>query len=114
MFYIHHQLDFNPRLREGGDGFIPFEDLQDVNFNPRLREGGDKYRLIVTLPKSLFQSTPPRRRRQQSFALCNKRFEFQSTPPRRRRLFLNKSLCESFIDFNPRLREGGDTILCTL
>ena len=34
-------INFNPRLREGGDGFDNKGGLYDMNFNPRLREGGD-------------------------------------------------------------------------
>ena len=33
--------DFNPRLREGGDSFQPRSCHYSQNFNPRLREGGD-------------------------------------------------------------------------
>ena len=57
--------DFNPRLREGGDnGWLYIQTLQR-NFNPRLREGGDLSKDNLHLHHSLlFQSTPPRRRRQ--------------------------------------------------
>ena len=40
-------------------------------------------------------------------------FLFQSTPPRRRRLAQNVIGCFHF-DFNPRLQEGGDLLLCFL
>ena len=56
-------MNFNPRLREGGDtvGFpiIGF----DNDFNPRLREGGDLLSFIAEAISFIFQSTPPRRRR---------------------------------------------------
>ena len=57
---------------------------------------------------SLFQSSPPRKRRPVCETAKHRFFIFQSTPPRRRRL-----ICASIIkrirnDFNPRLREGGD------
>ena len=60
--------------------------------------------IIKTKP---FQSTPPRRRRLHWFKLewIDKRF--QSTPPRRRRRN-PASLLRSAMNFNPRLREGGD------
>ena len=38
-FYIY--LDFNPRLREGGDNICYSLGIKYKNFNPRLREGGD-------------------------------------------------------------------------
>ena len=102
-------LDFNPRLREGGDALrnsithqtdlisihasakeATFHSLKwrinTTDFNPRLREGGDKrdcrYR---PTPSSQFQSTPPRRRRRRSV-----------------------SSVSTNTNFNPRLREGGD------
>ena len=39
---VHLQKNFNPRLREGGDSFLPKMVLPCGDFNPRLREGGDK------------------------------------------------------------------------
>ena len=56
------------------------------HFNPRLREGGDVLPASTASNASVFQSTPPRRRRPSSFLI---------------------SLISTF-DFNPRLREGGD------
>ena len=58
--------DFNPRLREGGDnGWLYIQTLQR-NFNPRLREGGDQNQTRLPRRISIFQSTPPRRRRPQT------------------------------------------------
>ena len=98
-------------------------------FNPRLREGGDNSTRLSINSCFVFQSTPPRRRR--LFHLVNlllyKEISihasekeataqpetttttslFQSTPPRRRRQGIEKSL-KYRLDFNPRLREGGD------
>ena len=43
-----HSRYFNPRLREGGDGFLQHYDGHTSYFNPRLREGGDdKARLKI-------------------------------------------------------------------
>ena len=57
-------LDFNPRLREGGDSIAAIvEALEIYDFNPRLREGGDKQLLGILALFIIFQSTPPRRRR---------------------------------------------------
>ena len=56
---------FNPRLREGGDKEYHRNNGGKKNFNPRLREGGDLSKDNLHLHHSLlFQSTPPRRRRQ--------------------------------------------------
>ena len=100
---------FNPRLREGGDE-LGQNALLDANvFNPRLREGGDhsmeqRSRLVL-----IFQSTPPRRRRQERTSHWNRLVGFQSTPPRRRRPNL-PLLSLLYCFFNPRLREGGDDL----
>ena len=41
FFKVSAKIDFNPRLREGGD-LSPYAYIQTpLNFNPRLREGGD-------------------------------------------------------------------------
>ena len=55
------------------------------NFNPRLREGGDGEPQDSGGVVTLFQSTPPRRRRLIDFPSRSSIFIFQSTPPRRRR-----------------------------
>ena len=82
--------------------------------------------------KKKFQSTPPRRRRQFMTVLDKSLSIFQSTPPRRRRqdhhfwqwlkMDFNPRLREggdfaffaasasAFLNFNPRLREGGDNV----
>ena len=57
-----------------------------LNFNPRLREGGDQYSLTFSRVGGAFQSTPPLGRRRTSFRAFNFPRLFQSTPPRGRRL----------------------------
>ena len=101
--------DFNPRLREGGDGDGNLTKMHIQYFNPRLREGGD-LTLMIVFSLKIFQSTPPRRRRltwiddvaeQAEISIhasakeatgggCGWKYSigFQSTPPRRRRQFL--------------------------
>ena len=122
-------IDFNPRLREGGDIICIVGNSCIVNFNPRLREGGDFSSLssvdgetisihasakeatsMIALDKllSIFQSTPPRRRRQWTDCLYSSGQRFQSTPPRRRRRVEKQYYAPDRLDFNPRLREGGD------
>ena len=56
---------------------------------------------------SQFQSTPPRRRRLIIAIKEVSKKIFQSTPPRRRRLRLY-TIISIILNFNPRLREGGD------
>ena len=94
-------VDFNPRLREGGDNLAKQLQVDYVNF-----EGGDDV-TALSYSDITFQSTPPRRRRpflQFCFFNCSL---FQSTPPRRRRLLFHLTYDNSY-NFNPRLREGGD------
>ena len=80
---------------------------------------------------TIFQSTPPWRRRHSSQNLCTNLYQFQSTPPWRRRqswydryivitlISIHASVKEATcqlpvstrfcqMNFNPRLREGGD------
>ena len=56
-----------------------------------------------------FQSTPPRRRRHSPPFPTAYHMRFQSTPPRRRRLFPDHTYTIYVDNFNPRLREGGDS-----
>ena len=55
-----------------------------------------------------FQSTPPRGRRLVSPDVRDRELQFQSTPPRGRRQVKDDDSKQIF-DFNPRLREGGDS-----
>ena len=80
-----HKKDFNPRLQEGGDAERSFNDIVLVHFNPRLQEGGDNVDKSSLSLVKLFQSTPPRRKRQV--------------------FYRDMGICK---DFNPRLQEGGD------
>ena len=123
-------IDFNPRLREGGDIICIVGNSCIVNFNPRLREGGDKIDILFPPNKRYFN---PRLReggdvlwillwilwitisihasaKEATFPLyllwMGKRF--QSTPPRRRRRKPVRCRKPMHCHFNPRLREGGD------
>ena len=82
-------VNFNPRLREGGDSVTaPPIPLMTISIHASAKEATS----ISIFGRWLcrFQSTPPRRRRQQHCANCACKALFQSTPPRRRRL---ASLC---------------------
>ena len=41
-----YMMNFNPRLREGGDGIAITRQYDKDDFNPRLREGGDQLAVI--------------------------------------------------------------------
>ena len=76
------------------------------NFNPRLREGGDNQKASKNR-QSLISIHASAKEATKKFEENYKKCEFQSTPPRRRRLndvFRHGDI----INFNPRLREGGD------
>ena len=100
-----------------------------TNFNPRLREGGDDIYHApscckkISIHASAKEATRPRigfeklsaisihasAKEATSWPLLLRWYSlFQSTPPRRRRQFLHYSIRQGG-DFNPRLREGGDT-----
>ena len=119
---------FNPRLREGGDfSSLSSVDGETISIHASAKEATSMIALDKLL--SIFQSTPPRRRRQWTDCLYSSGQRFQSTPPRRRRHFIplngestplisihasakEATTVSSFSGvteyFNPRLREGGD------
>ena len=80
------------------------------DFNPRLREGGDLVESNHLTYMCRFQSTPPRGRRREGLLKKFQTVPFQSTPPRGRRLSAVYGLPVMQMDFNPRLREGGDSL----
>ena len=103
-------LDFNPRLREGGDFavLLPLRcpiifqstpprrrrrlenqsEQIELYFNPRLREGGDteKIRRYLHLMISIHASAKEATNLKIG---TDGKFEFQSTPPRRRRQYVS-------------------------
>ncbi len=100
---------FNPRLHEGGDAANRSRNLYCSRFNPRLHEGGDAQPPVYPSSWDMFQSTPPRGRRQLVLKFAGEALDvsihastreattrrpqdqanarFQSTPPRGRRPF---------------------------
>ena len=49
-YFLSPSCDFNPRLREGGDGsLLRSPGSRQKHFNPRLREGGDVFAIISYL-----------------------------------------------------------------
>ena len=83
--------------------------LFHINFNPRSREGSDSPGMFTFDGKSIFQSTLPRRERLNAVENKTAAQKFQSTLPRRERpgLYTSKS---KFVYFNPRSREGSDSV----
>ena len=79
-------------------------------FNPRPREGGDLESLEAFRLRLLFQSTPPRGGRLSSVSFAATFCLFQSTPPRGGRPSPPASVYSPSANFNPRPREGGDTV----
>ena len=67
-FLIHFSVDFNPRLREGGDrGSIRRLDSRKISIHASAKEATLTDVLILRF--HLFQSTPPRRRRPQHIVI---------------------------------------------
>ena len=100
-------IDFNPRLREGGDVLWILLWILWITISIHASAKEATFPLYLLWMGKRFQSTPPRRRRQWLVVYTDTSKEFQSTPPRRRRpdflFFLH-----GHDYFNPRLREGGD------
>ena len=100
---------FNPRSREGSDRGRQRLSIKLYNFNPRSREGSDLLVLRVLTNHKLFQSTLPRRERPCKMFFDIFIFVFQSTLPRRERHCIH-SITVAMDYFNPRSREGSDSI----
>ena len=100
--------NFNPLRREGGDNHSPGpQPTVFPYFNPLRREGGDDCGKTSIDKTSLFQSTPPRGRRQSGH---NSPFFIAYFNPLRRE---GGDVCEGpegrdHHYFNPLRREGGD------
>ena len=126
--YSRQGEDFNPRLREGGDLMMSsgMETLS-ISIHASAKEATPTKRQSLIL--TVFQSTPPRRRRLDLYRMSVDRaisihasakeatpdttaqifwLKFQSTPPRRRRPWSLATPKKLQKYFNPRLREGGD------
>ena len=82
---VYYNKHFNPRLREGGDkyGSSLIICVRIISIHASAKEATGIFTKLHERLK--FQSTPPRRRRQQSTENRKEAQEFQSTPPRRRR-----------------------------
>ena len=82
-----------------------------IRFNPRSREGNDYTRISRTYCFYFrFQSTFPRGERPKSKSDSFFQQQFQSTFPRGERLRSYDVPGQGIVGFNPRSREGNDTI----
>ena len=70
---------FNPRSREGSDISMYLRPAWGKSFNPRSREGSDAIVSLYVLIFSVFQSTLPRRERQQFQPKIHSNFQQKST-----------------------------------
>ena len=93
--------DFNPRSREGSDGYHRFPGRHADHFNPRSREGSD--RVIWRHPKGIYISIhAPAKGATQPVSAMEQLYIFQSTLPRRERLILY-SVKSTFAEFQSTL-----------
>ena len=104
---LFEEISIHASAREA-TWLTPAFELTYINFNPRLREGGDMFLMILMDIVILFQSTPPRgRRRIVRTSTFAPGMHFN---PRLREGGDSAWLPIWFASgyFNPRLREGGD------
>ena len=127
---ILRQFDFNPRLREGGDArccvvqpklFISIHASAKeatyllwmgkrkwmISIHASAKEATDSYLSTVSRGRISIHASA-KEATAQGDTVIDKTDKFQSTPPRRRRRYRG-ALFYSRDDFNPRLREGGDS-----
>ena len=120
---------FNPRPREGSDFSRTITEKRLKNFNPRPREGSDSLTNNFIIGSVIFQSTPPRRERRNTFfnnvshsnisihapakgatrrsvQKSISSWKFQSTPPRRERhAVISNGRYKSIFQSTPPRRE---------
>ena len=99
---------FNPRSREGSDGFRQINLCRGNGFQSTLPRGERPYLLWNGMCLFKFQSTLPRGERLSRIPIMHGiPIRFQSTLPRGERLFSMAGV-QFLSDFNPRSREGSD------
>ena len=108
-----HAEYFNPRLREGGDISRIQQMEMDTYFNPRLREGGDPAfsEQLKAMSDLEFQSTPPRGRRHHPIKSKQGKTFISIHASAREATVTPSGQSRKQNHFNPRLREGGDTLI---
>ena len=105
---LNSDVDFNPRLREGGDGFYWSKHCKRclISIHASAKEATFEH-LLYVLDEHIFQSTPPRRRRRNQWhiAPCCIMISIHASAKEATLLFV---MLSQMFYFNPRLREGGD------
>ena len=103
--------DFNPRLREGGDGFYWSKHCKRclISIHASAKEATFEH-LLYVLDEHIFQSTPPRRRRPISSRSRGRRSQEISIHASAKEATFLGRCCTLCLNFNPRLREGGDSL----
>ena len=103
---------FNPRSREGSDEVLNMKTGQIINFNPRSREGSDRRsHLILRYITHISIHAPAKGATIRSLIEYEWIHRFQSTLPRRERHHLRMIWHGKYKNFNPRSREGSDTMV---
>ena len=100
--------NFNPRSREGSDQKQKYKLSRIGYFNPRSREGSDAWQKADWLYYQISIRAPARGATGRPCQLLYVK-GFQSALPRGERLPLTRGMLQVH-DFNPRSREGSDTI----
>ena len=103
-------FDFNPRLREGGDSSDDFFSSNCKNFNPRLREGGDEY-FLPPFPFLCFISIHASAKEATFMGKKWRQLKYISIHASAKEATVKHELGRRTEEnFNPRLREGGDSV----
>ena len=100
---------FNPRSREGSDQRDKRKREKHKHFNPRSREGSDRDCKTEEVKMDISIHAPAKGATATWWSVFRRR-QFQSTLPRRERRHPNRGKSAAICDFNPRSREGSDSI----
>ena len=82
----------------------------NYSFNPRPREGGDRRSSCIRAGDSVVSIHAPARGATNAVQYALDQISFQSTPPRGGRHAANTELRYHLTSFDPRPREGGDSV----
>ncbi len=122
--------DFNPRSREGSDVTPEEFGAKGDDFNPRSREGSDKINPLIFNGRVVISIHAPAKGATPCFHVPAQSYQFQSTLPRRERqdgtlsntkitgisihapakgaTYIATKATNNPANFNPRSREGSD------
>ena len=101
--------NFNPRSREGSDCIIFTFSFKFSNFNPRSREGSDRLTDVPPVSCRISIHAPARGATFRQ-SMRDEDIKISIHAPARGATFFIILMCFSFTNFNPRSREGSDTI----